>query len=206
MKKKLLALFMAGLMSISLAACSETTTSTSESNKNEKSLSADKKLLDVEVTIPASLLDEEDDFELGQEEKDKGIKEITKNEDGSMTIKMSKKAHKEFLAEMKETIDENITEILKDKENCPAFTEITYNDDATVFDIKVDKSLYGGLDSFYALTFYMVGNMYQAMNAVPESEIKTVVNFVDKDTGEVIESGDSSELNDPLDTEENYSE
>lgn len=203
MKKKLVALFMVGLMSVSLAACGETTTSTPESNKSEKSLSADKKLLDVEITIPASLLDEEDDFELGQEEKDKGIKQITKNEDGSMTIKMSKKAHKEFLSEMKEAIDENITEILKDKENCPAFTEITYNDDATVFDIKVDKSLYGGLDSFYALTFYMAGNMYQAMNAVPESEIKTVVNFIDKDTGEVIESGDSSELDNSSDLEEN---
>lgn len=206
MKKKLVALFMVGLMCVSLAACGETTTSTPKSTKSEKSLSADKKLLDVEVTIPASLLDEGDDVELAQREKDKGIKKVTKNEDGSLTIKMSKKAHKELLKEIKATIDENIDEILKDKENCPAFTEITYNDDATVFDIKVDKSLYSGLDSFYALTFYMVGNMYQAMNAVPESEIKTVVNFIDKDTGEVIESGDSSEVNELLDTEENYSE
>lgn len=40
----------------------------------------------------------------------------------------------------------------------------------------------------------MEGNIYQALNAVPEDQLKTVVNFVSKDSGEVIESGDSSSM------------
>lgn len=36
--------------------------------------------------------------------------------------------------------------------------------------------------------------MYQAFNAVPSDQIKTVVNFVNKDTKEVIESGDSTQM------------
>ena len=64
----------------------------------------------------------------------------------------------------------------------------------TQFDIKVDKASYGGLQSFVALGYYMSGNMYQAMNGQSSDAVKTIVNFKDKDTGEVIESGDSSAL------------
>ena len=53
---------------------------------------------------------------------------------------------------------------------------------------------YGGLQSMAAMAFYIQGNMYQAFNAVPSDQIKTVVNFVNKDTKEVIESGDSTQM------------
>lgn len=38
--------------------------------------------------------------------------------------------------------------------------------------------------------------MYQSLNAVPEDQLKTIVNFKNKDTGEVIESGDSTAMDD----------
>lgn len=42
------------------------------------------------------------------------------------------------------------------------------------------------------MAFYIHGNIYQAFNATPENQIKTLVNFVDKDSGEIIKSLDSS--------------
>ncbi len=58
----------------------------------------------------------------------------------------------------------------------------------------VDKASYGGLQPFVAVGFYMAGNMYQTMDGQASDTAKTIVNFKDKDTGEVIESGDSSAL------------
>lgn len=207
MKKRLLAIIMVAMLAFSLTACggkvekkTEDKEKTEESSDGE-SLKAEKNLLSVEVTLPASLVGD-DDLTLDEEAKAAGVKEITKNEDGSVTMKMTKDAHKKLLAELKTGIDESIEEILADKENYSSFDSITYNDDVTEFTVNVDASTYGGLQSFAALAFYIEGNIYQALNAVPEDQLRTIVNFVNKDTGEIIESGDSSELGDTDDVSE----
>ena len=170
---------------------------TEENQDNGGTLSAEKNLFSVEITVPASLIKEEANAtELTEEAKDNGVKEITKNADGSVTMKMTKSAHKKMLDSVKESIDKSISETLADKEKCPSFDSISYNDDVTVFDIKVDAATFGGLEGIYALTYYIMGNMYQALNAVPENDLKTVVNFIDKDTGEVIQVGDSTQMTD----------
>lgn len=199
--KKSLSFFLVMSMSVTLIACGnttkapETTTEAPESTtQTTDTLNAEKNLLSVELTIPSSLL-EDDAAVLDEEAKSAGVKEIIQNDDGSITMKMSKSAHKKLLDEFKVGIDEGITEILNDKETYPSLTEITYNDDLTEFTVKVDSNTYGGFEGLSALTLYIGGNVYQALNATPEDQIKTIVNFVDKDTGEVIETGDSSEMN-----------
>lgn len=199
--KKSLSFFLVMGMSVTLIACGsttkapETTTGAPESTtQTTDTLNAEKNLLSVELTIPSSLL-EDDAAVLDEEAKAAGVKEITQNDDGSITMKMSKSAHKKLLDEFKVGIDEGITEILNDKETYPSLTEITYNDDLTEFTVKVDSNTYGGFEGLSALALYISGNVYQALNATPEDQIKTIVNFVDKDTGEIIETGDSSEMN-----------
>lgn len=199
--KKSLSFFLVMGMSVTLIACGsttkapETTTEAPESTtQTTDTLNAEKNLLSVELTIPSSLL-EDDAAVLDEEAKAAGVKEITQNDDGSITMKMSKSAHKKLLDEFKVGIDEGITEILNDKETYPSLTEITYNDDLTEFTVKVDSNTYGGFEGLSALALYISGNVYQALNATPEDQIKTIVNFVDKDTGEIIETGDSSEMN-----------
>lgn len=199
--KKSLSFFLVMGMSVTLIACGsttkapETTTEAPESTtQTTDTLNAEKNLLSVELTIPSSLL-EDDAAVLDEEAKAAGVKEITQNDDGSITMKISKSAHKKLLDEFKVGIDEGITEILNDKETYPSLTEITYNDDLTEFTVKVDSNTYGGFEGLSALALYVSGNVYQALNATPEDQIKTIVNFVDKDTGEIIETGDSSEMN-----------
>lgn len=199
--KKSLSFFLVMGMSVTLIACGsttkapETTTEAPESTtQTTDTLNAEKNLLSVELTIPSSLL-EDDAAVLDEEAKAAGVKEITQNDDGSITMKISKSAHKKLLDEFKVGIDEGITEILNDKETYPSLTEITYNDDLTEFTVKVDSNTYGGFEGLSALALYISGNVYQALNATPEDQIKTIVNFVDKDTGEIIETGDSSEMN-----------
>jgi len=182
MKKRILALLLVTTMAITMVGCGvkdsdhgDKAEKKTESNGGE--MSSQKNLFDVEVTLPAAFFDGSDKTTIETEAKAKGVHEVKVNEDG-----------------MKQAVDDSIKETLADKENYPSFAEIKYNDDLTQFDIMVDKASYGGLQPFVAVGFYMSGNMYQAMNGKSFDTAKTIVNFKDKATGEVIESGDSSSL------------
>lgn len=208
--KKLLTLALLAIMSFNIVACnstskqdesqpqsSSTTTETQNEATESDKISAEKKLLDVTVHLPASLTSDttnEDINKALEEGEEYGIKNITKNDDGSIDIKMSKSGHKKILTEFKKNIDETLNSMIEDKETYPSFESVTYNDDMTSFDVTVDPDKFSDWDSMYAITFYFSGMMYQAFNAVPEDNIKVIVNFVDKNTGEVIKSGDSSNL------------
>jgi hypothetical protein len=199
MKKRILTLLLVTTMAITMVGCGAK--SPDHGDKTEKEIessggemSSQKNLFDVEVTLPAAFFKDSDKSNIETEAKAKGVHEVKANEDGSVTYIMDKKTHKELLASMKQSVDESIKETLADKENYPSFAEIKYNDDLTQFDIMVDKATYGGLQPFVAVGFYMSGNMYQAMNGKSFDTAKTIVNFKDKATGEVIESGDSSAL------------
>lgn len=192
--KKTISLLLVMSMSITLASCGGTTKAPEGTTQETNALKAEENLLSVELTIPASLIGD-DAATLDKEAKAAGVNEITQNEDGSVTIKMSKAAHQKMLDEYKGGIDESLAEMLNDKETYPSFTEITYNEDLTEFTVKVDPATYGDLEALSAIGLYIAGNIYQALNTVPEDQIKTIVNFVNKDTGEIIETGDSSEMN-----------
>ena len=192
--KKTVSLLLIMSMSIILISCGSTTEAPEGTTQATDTLKAEENLLSVELTIPASLVGD-DAATLDEEAKAAGVSETTQNEDGSVTMKMSKIAHQKMLDEFKGSIDESLTEILNDKETYPSLTEITYNEDLTEFTVKVDPATYGEFEALSAIGLYIAGNVYQALNAVPENQIKTIVNFVNKDTGEIIETGDSSKMN-----------
>lgn len=192
--KKTVPLLLIMSMSIILISCGSTTEAPEGTTQATDTLKVEENLLSVELTIPASLVGD-DAATLDEEAKAAGVSEITQNEDGSVTMKMSKIAHQKMLDEFKGSIDESLTEILNDKETYPSLTEITYNEDLTEFTVKVDPATYGEFEALSAIGLHIAGNVYQALNAVPENQIKTIVNFVNKDTGEIIETGDSSKMN-----------
>lgn len=197
MKKKIMMVCMAAVLAFSLTACGGNSGKEEEKDskkETQKEETAKKEEPDIEITLPAEFFDEEGMADINEEAKEDGVKEVTVNDDGSVTYKMDKATHEKLLKEMKSGIDESIAELLEDKENFGSFTEITYNDDVTEFKIMVDPASYGGLQSFGALALYAAGNMYQGLNQVPEEEINTSVQFINKDTQEVIESGDSKSM------------
>src|SRR5690606_39103557 len=67
---------------------------------------------DVEITLPASFFEGKDIDEMITEAKEEeGVKEVTKNDDGSITYKLTKERHKEMMDEMKKEIDTSIEEM-----------------------------------------------------------------------------------------------
>lgn len=197
MKKKIVMVIMAAVLAVSTTACGaggqkEEKKETKKETKSEETVKKEEP--DIEITLPADFFDEEGMNDINEEAKADGVKEVTVNDDGSVTYKMDKSTHDKLLAEMKKSIDEGITELLEDKENYGSFQEITYNDDMTEFKVMADPASYDDFQSFGALALYAFGNMYQGINQVPESEINTVVQIINKDTQEIIESGDSKSM------------
>lgn len=147
----------------------------------------------VEITIPAEIFANADKDQLEKEAKESGVKEVIVNDDGSVTYKMEESVQKKMLEEFKTGLDEVITTLTAGDSAVASFKEITYNDDMTEFTVKCDSQAYTETDSYYSVSFTIVSGMYQLFSGKKEAS-DVIVNFVDSETGDVLNSINSADL------------
>jgi hypothetical protein len=165
----------------------EKTTKQTEEKAKEDSVDVDKGLLNVEITLPASMFEGQDINTVIADAKKEGVKEVTQNEDGSLTYKMSKAKHKEMMKEIKDSIIASVEE-MKNSEDFQSFKDITYNDDFSEFTVIVDKGKYeNSMDGFATMTLAMSGMMYQLYNGVDADKYKVTIYLKDEATQEVFD-------------------
>lgn len=175
-----------------LAACSSGNNAGQEVSENDPDqdgkVEVDKGLLNVELHLPASFFEGEDIDEVIAEAKEEGVAEVTKNNDGSLTYKMSKSKHKEMMADMKDGLIEYVDE-LTTSEDYPSIKEVTYHKSFNEFTVVVDKEAYeSGFDGFATLGLGMSGLYYQLFNGANMEESKVTIHVEDEATGEVFGS------------------
>lgn len=186
--KKIIAVLLAGIMLFSFAACKDektledTNTTSSEENAP---IRTDENLLTVTVTLSSAIFKDETPEEIQANAKENGIQKCTINDDGSVTYTMSKAKHKEMLQDMKNSIDKTINELIQ---NVASFVEIKPNDEHSQFDIYVNKAEYTVWDSMNAMAFYLVGVYYQCLLGTDINNIDVIVNFIDNETKDVIDT------------------
>jgi len=190
MKKMLMVILMAVLSIVT--ACS----TSNDSNKEEKqdgkkaeetggALEVDKGLLSVEVTIPATFMEGEDIDNVVAEAKKDGIKDVTKNEDGSVTYKMSKAEHKKMMKEMKTNVTTYVEELVND-EDFASIQDIKHNGSFSEFTVVVDKATFeNSFDGFATLGLAMSGMYYQAFDGTNADKLNVTVHSEDASTGEI---------------------
>ncbi|WHY32300.1 hypothetical protein QNH44_14815 [Cytobacillus firmus] len=187
---KKLIVFMS-LMIVLLSACSdgEKTAGKKEAGTEKKTeeseaVEVDKGLLNVEVTLPASMFEGEDaDSSIAEAEKE-GIK-VTKNDDGSVTYKMSKAKHKEMIKEMQTELEKTIADT-KNGEDYPSVKEVTNNKDFSEFTLEVDREAYeNSFDGFAVFGLGLSGMFYQLFNGVDPEDYEVKILVKDSATGEV---------------------
>lgn len=194
--KKILILPLTLLFSILLVACGQ-----DKENENAKksdngdkaveetkddSFKVDKGLLNVEVTIPASLFEGQEIDSAITEAKKEGVKEVIKNDDGSVTYKMSKTVHEEMMKEMKKGILETIEEI-KTSNNFASIKDVSYNKSFTEFTLTVNKEQFeNSFDAMVSMGLALTGMYYQLFSGVDSEKLKVTVIFKDESNGEVI--------------------
>jgi len=146
----------------------------------------DKGLLNVEVTLPASMFEGEDIDTIVAEVEKEGI-EVKKNDDGSLTYKMSKSKHKEMLEELESGIIESV-EDMKNNEDFVSIQDITYNDSFSEFTIIADKETYeNSMDSFVVFGLGLSGMYYQLFNGTDAEDYKVKIQVKDEATDEILD-------------------
>lgn len=197
--KKILVLPLLLLFGIIFAACSadsekesgdkkEVAADTTEKASVSKPLKVDKELLNVEVTIPADFFEGEDIDTVIADAKDEGIQEVIKNDDGSLTFRMSESQQKEILNDMEEEIIVLVEEIETDEE-ITSIKDISYNNTYSELTLLVNpEELENTLDVDASVDLVLMGMFYQLFNGVDPAKNKVTVTYKNESNGEVIDT------------------
>lgn len=174
--KKLSYILIALLLTI-LTACSSTT-SKDGAEKKEKEQT-------VELTLPADLLQGQDLDSMITEAKTAGVTEATKNEDGSLTYKMTQATQEKLMKDFETTILDSMKETTTSGEY-PTIKEITHNDSFTEFTFVVDQEAFEqSYDAFASIPYTVAGTMYQLYSGTNYEDIKVTLLYKDQATKEV---------------------
>ena len=120
-----------------------------------------------------------------------GYESATLEEDGSLTVVMTRTQYEELINGFKKSVDEGIAEIVSEDYGS-SIEKIEYNDDYSVFTVTVAAEEVGIIERQTANELVMYGTLYHIYTAGDADSIR--VDYVNRDTGEVIESADSGSL------------
>lgn len=156
-------------------------------NGKEDQVNVDKGLFNVEITLPASLFEGEDIEKVIADAKAEGVDEVTLNEDGSLTYKMSKAKHKEMMEGLKEDLILSL-EDMKSSGEYSSIKDITYNNTFSEFILVVDKTEYeNSMDGFGVFSLGITGMIYQLYNGVNPDEYEVTILVKDEETEEIFD-------------------
>ena len=146
-------------------------------------------VMTVSLNVPADLAKN-----IRQETIDAGIgtqyQAAFRNQDGSITYKMTKEQHQAMLEQLAVSFDNSLQEMIGDEKY--TISNITRNNDFTVFDISLDGAEPSASDSFAAFSLYMYGELYGVFNGKRPEHV--IVNYLDSN-GNLIDSDDSATMN-----------
>jgi len=151
----------------------------------------DKGLLTVELVMPAEYMEGVTQEALDASTQENGFISATLNEDGSVTYVMTKDTHSKFMEEFKTQLATALNEMVGSTDY-PNITSIETNDDYTEFNVTTTSTELSMNESFSVMAFYMYGGMYNIFNGTKTDSI--TVNFINADSGEIINSSNSADL------------
>ena len=196
---KIYKVFICIMMLIAFTGCSDSKSTTSEPSPTEETgsqVEVDKGLLNVEITIGADMLETFDEtaeeFKASLEENEEvDFKDVTVNEDGSVTFKMSKSDHNKMMDEMLKSIDSSIAEITQNKEDYPNVIDITHDKDLLNWKVKMSSTEKTISESFLCFSLTIQSVFYHGFNGDKQADV--VVDYVDED-GNVFDTWSSKAL------------
>ena len=171
--KKIFVLLLAVTLTLNLAACGTPKEAADEA----------------EFTLPAVFFDGMTEEEIQSDAKEDGYKSCVVHEDGSVTYTLSHEKQEELLLEYKGRINDLIKELVGSQNSeFDAISKIEYNKDVTEFRIYVNWDKYTSRDHMISTNFFISGGLYQLIAGVDEKKIDVVVNYVDEESGEILDT------------------
>lgn len=183
--KKLIPLFLVLALVMSLAGCGTAGTPDGPSSDADQSLKAEKKLVNVEVTLPSEFMEDVTQEDLDEQVAEGTFKSATLNEDGSATYVMSRSQHKKMMEQLQQDIQDTLSEMIGSEE-LPDVTDIKANSDFTEYEIYTTNTELSLMEMFMVLGLYMYGGYYTAFAGEPVDDI--TVTYYNSDSGDVIDT------------------
>lgn len=188
--KKIIVLLLTVAILLCFASCSSGETTEKEETSATSATTAtteivDENLLTVEITVPASMFDEDNQpsNELSEEQKEQGFKSAQVNEDGSVTYTMSKAAFKDYKENLKVSVEDNFNNLGSEYS---FIQKVDYDSNFSVVKLYVDEATYSqGFNFMCVMAVGYSANMYQAYT---NEEISCTVEVYNNANGELIES------------------
>lgn len=187
--RKIIVLLLVIAMSICFASCSSGEPSANENTSATSSTTTteivDENLLTVEITVPASMFDEDNQpsNELSEEQKEQGFKSVKINEDGSVTYTMSKASFKDYKEKLKASTEDTFNNLGSEYS---FIQKVDYDSNFSVVKLYVDEASYSqGLNFMCIMAVGYSANMYQAYT---NEEVKCTVEVYNNANSELIES------------------
>lgn len=153
-----------------------------EEQESEGGIEVDTGLFDVTITLPASFFEDVSDFDPETYNEEQGYKKTVLNEDGSVSITMSKAKHNELMAETKSTIDQSFEELIE-AEDMPYIKAITSSDGYKEVTVDVEKE---GYENAWDLTPLLIGFSAMMYQQIDGTDLHCEVIIRDYETGEVL--------------------
>lgn len=188
--KKIIVLLLTVAILLCFASCSSGETTEKEETSATSATTTtteivDENLLTVEITVPASMFDEDNQpsNELSEEQKEQGFKSVQINEDGSVTYTMSKAAFKDYKENLKVSVEDNFNNLGSEYS---FIQKVDYDSNFSVVKLYVDEATYSqGFNFMCVMAVGYSANMYQAYT---NEEISCTVEVYNNANGELIES------------------
>ncbi|NLY38442.1 MAG: hypothetical protein GX044_03980 [Firmicutes bacterium] len=159
-----------------------------EPQASGETIDVEKGLFDVTVTLPASMVELEDAETITEEAREKGIKDVVINSDGSVTYKMSRSVHKQMMQELRESFNQTASD-LKSGGDFTSIRDIKYNRNLTSITLVVEREAFeNSLDGFAVFGLGFAAMYYQLFDGVKAENIKVTINIEDEATGELIQA------------------
>ncbi len=145
----------------------------------------DKGVLEIEVTLPASLVIDNDLEMVLAQVNNVGISEVVHNEDGTITYKMYNTSG--IMSHLDIPQFHSIEEI-KNGEEYISVRDITFNQSLSEFTIVVDKEMYvKSIDRFVVFGLGIAGIFIGVLNGVETDQNKVTIFIKDEKTQKVFE-------------------
>lgn len=145
----------------------------------------------VAITLPPLFSAEKTDDEITIEAAAQGVFDISINDDGSITYRMTMDERDRLLEETRVDSEHELAALTEGGGAAPSFRGLSYDAELREFEVKVDPALWDSIHSFWSMEIYKPALRYQAVNGVPLDDMRVVVRYVDVNTGELIFESDS---------------
>ena len=197
--KKFISVVISISMTISILACNMSNNNNSdtgsedsivsENQNNESNLtqqsneSSESSGEEITITLPETVFQDEMDFDPQEYTSENGFNKTVVNEDGSVSITMSRQKHEEMVLEMKEGIEELFTELTASDE-MGYISKIESTENYDVVTVHVDREKHE--ETILDLTPFIIGLSAMVYQYYIGAEIKTTIITKDEQTGDTI--------------------